>query len=84
MSFNELKKGDALYVFTNFKGRKTTDQEIVKSIRKKNKKLEILTDEEYWYIPEEFENDCCRVIRQGQLEIHLCSDYSYFSEIYEK
>lgn len=83
MTFNDLKKGDILYIYSKHKNTVTYDEAIVKSIRKKNGKLEILTDEEYWYVPEEFENDCCRIIRQGQLEVHLCSDYSYFKEIHE-
>lgn len=83
MGFKDLKKGDTLYIYEKYKTRPIYDEAIVKSIRKKNNRLEILTDDEYWYIPMEFADDCYRIIKQGQLEIHLCSDISYFKEIHE-
>lgn len=63
MNFNDLHKGDVLYIFEKYKNRSNYDEGIIKSVRKKNNKLEILTDDEYWYVPMEFANDCYRIIK---------------------
>ena len=83
MTFDDLTKGAILYVHSKHEDHETCDKEIIKNIRKKNNRLEILTDDEYWYVPLECANDCCRKIRQNQLEVNLCSDYFYFRQIYE-
>lgn len=83
MSFKDLKKGDPLCICMLRQGNKTCDIEVIKSIRRKYKKIQILTDDEYWFIPDEYVEDVTHTIIQGDIRIILCSDQAYFKEIYE-
>ncbi|MCH5167457.1 MAG: hypothetical protein J1F35_06130 [Erysipelotrichales bacterium] len=83
MAFKDLKKGDPIYIYSETEDRGNTEIDTIKSIRKKNGKIQILTEDEYWYIPIEYENEVLHIMNLGNLKVHLCSDYMYFREIYE-
>lgn len=83
MTFKELKKGDPIYIYSEIENKGLAETDIIKSIRKKNNKIQILTDDEYWYIPSEYENEVLHIMNLGNLKVHLCSDYMYFQEAYE-
>lgn len=83
-TFNSLSKGDYIYIQSRNGYTRNNSEEEIKSIRKKKNKIEILTEDEYWYIPIEFGNEYYKQIISGDITIYICSDIEVFKEVIEK